>query len=238
VSFEYVLRLGDNALVLGQRLAEWLGRSPILEEDIASANISLDLVGQARLWLSLAGRLEGKGRDEDAFAYLREDYEFRNCTLVELPNGDFAFTVVRRVLFDAYHALLLGRLADSGDAEAAAIAAKSKKEVDYHRRHSADWVIRLGDGTEASHLRAQAALDSLWKYTHEFFAPDAVDPQAADLREPWLTEVRSILGEATLQIPADGKFVSQGRQGVHSEHLGFLLAEMQVLHRAHPGARW
>jgi ring-1,2-phenylacetyl-CoA epoxidase subunit PaaC len=238
VSFEYVLRLGDNALVLGQRLAEWLGRSPILEEDIASANISLDLVGQARLWLSLAGKLEGKGRDEDALAYQREDYEFRNCTLVELPNGDFAFTVVRRVLFDAYHGLLLGRLADSGDAEAAAIAAKSKKEVDYHRRHSADWVIRLGDGTEESHRRAQAALESLWKYTHELFSPDEVDPQAADLREPWLTEVRSILGEATLQVPADGKFVSQGRRGVHSEHLGYLLAEMQVLHRAHPGARW
>jgi ring-1,2-phenylacetyl-CoA epoxidase subunit PaaC len=238
VSFEYALRLGDNSLILGQRLAEWLGHSPALEEDIASANISLDLIGQARLWLTLAGKLEGKGRDEDALAYLREEREFRNCTLAELPNGDFAFTLVRRVLFDAYHGLQLARLAQSGDAELAAIAAKSKKEVDYHRRHSADWVIRLGDGTEESHRRAQTALDALWNYTHEFFVPDAVDPGAAELRAPWLADVRSILGEATLQIPADGKFISRGRQGVHSEHLGYLLAEMQVLHRAHPGAKW
>ncbi|MBS0337679.1 MAG: phenylacetate-CoA oxygenase subunit PaaC [Proteobacteria bacterium] len=238
MNFEYALRLGDNSLILGQRLAEWLGHSPALEEDIASANISLDLIGQARLWLTLAGRLEGRGRDEDALAYLREEREFRNCTLVELPNGDFAFTVVRRVLFDAYHGLLLERLALSGDADLAAIAAKSKKEVDYHRRHSADWVIRLGDGTEESHRRAQAALDALWNYTHEFFVPDAVDPGAAELHAPWLADVRSILAEATLQVPADGKFLSTGRQGVHSEHLGYLLAEMQVLHRAHPGAKW
>jgi ring-1,2-phenylacetyl-CoA epoxidase subunit PaaC len=238
VNFDALLRLGDNSLILGQRLAEWLGHAPILEEDIASANISLDLIGQARLWLAHAGKVEGRGRDEDALAYLREDYEFRNCTLVELPSGDFAFTMVRRVLFDAYHGLLLERLSRSGDAEVAAIAAKSKKEVDYHRRHSADWVIRLGDGTEDSHGRAQSALDALWKYTHELFAPDAVDPGAAALREPWLADVRAILDEATLRIPADGKFVSQGRQGVHSEHLAYLLAEMQVLHRAHPGAKW
>jgi ring-1,2-phenylacetyl-CoA epoxidase subunit PaaC len=238
VSFESLLRLGDDALILGQRLAEWLGHSPVLEEDIASANISLDLIGQARLWLSLAGKVEGRGRDEDALAYLREDQEFRNCTLVELPNGDFAFTVVRRVLFDAYHGLLLDRLSGSGDTEAAAIAAKSKKEVDYHRRHSADWVIRLGDGTEESHRRAQSALESMWKYTHEFFVPDAVDPEAGALREPWLAEVRRIFSEAALEIPPDGKFVSRGRQGVHSEHLAYLLAEMQVLHRAHPGAQW
>ena len=238
MSFESLLRLGDDALILGQRLAEWLGHSPALEEDIASANISLDLIGQARLWLSLAGKVEGRGRDEDALAYLREDHEFRNCTLVELPNGDFAFTVVRRVLFDAYHGLLLERLSRSGDADTAAIAAKSKKEVDYHRRHSADWVIRLGDGTDESHRRAQSALDAMWKYTHEFFAPDAVDPEAGTLREPWLADVSRILSEATLAIPLEGKFVSHGRQGVHSEHLAYLLAEMQVLHRAHPGARW
>lgn len=237
-SFEYVLRLGDNSLVLGQRLAEWLGHSPVLEEDIASANIALDLIGQARLWLTEAGRIEGRGRDEDALAYLREDHEFRNCTLVELPNGDFAATVVRRVLFDAYQCLLLGRLAAGGDPAVAAIAAKSKKEADYHRRHSAEWVIRLGDGTEESHRRAQAALDGLWRYTHELFQPDAVDPGAAELREPWLADVRSIFDEATLVIPADGSYVSQGRRGVHSEHLGYLLAEMQSLHRAHPGAKW
>ena len=238
MSFESLLRLGDDALILGQRLAEWLGHSPALEEDIASANISLDLIGQARLWLSLAGKVEGRGRDEDALAYLREDHEFRNCTLVELPNGDFAFTVVRRVLFDAYHGLLLERLSRSADADIAAIAAKSKKEVDYHRRHSADWVIRLGDGTDESHRRAQSALDAMWKYTHEFFAPDAVDPEAGAFREPWLADVSRILSEATLALPPEGKFVSHGRQGVHSEHLAYLLAEMQVLHRAHPGARW
>ena len=219
MSFESLLRLGDDALILGQRLAEWLGHSPALEEDIASANISLDLIGQARLWLSLAGKVEGRGRDEDALAYLREDHEFRNCTLVELPNGDFAFTVVRRVLFDAYHGLLLERLSRSADADIAAIAAKSKKEVDSHRR-------------------AQSALDAMWKYTHELFAPDAVDPEAGAFREPWLADVSRILSEATLALPPEGKFVSHGRQGVHSEHLAYLLAEMQVLHRAHPGARW
>ena len=236
--FEFLLRLGDNSLVLGQRLAEWLGHAPITEEDIASANIALDLVGQARLWLTHAGRLEGKGRDEDALAYHREQHEYRNCTMVELPNGDFAFTVVRHFLFDAYQRLLLGRLSHSPDAEVAAIAAKSKKEVDYHFRHSADWVIRLGDGTEESHRRAQDALDKLWAYTHELFAPDAVDPEAASLRAPWLADVQAVLAEATLEIPQDTQFLSQGRRGVHSEHLGHLLAEMQVLQRAHPGAQW
>lgn len=237
-NFEYVLRLGDNSLVLGQRLAEWLGHAPITEEDIASANIALDLVGQARLWLTRAGKLEGRSRDEDALAYHREQHEFRNCTMVELPNGDFAFTVVRRLLFDVYQRLLLERLSHSEDPDIAAIAVKSKKEVDYHRHHSADWVIRLGDGTEESHRRAQAALDALWTYTHELFTPDAVDPEAGGLRAPWLSDVRAVFAEATLQIPKDDTFVSQGRQGVHSEHLGYLLAEMQVLQRAHPGAQW
>lgn len=235
---EFLLRLGDNSLVLGQRLAEWLGHAPIIEEDIASANVALDLVGQARLWLTHAGRLEGRGRDEDALAYHREQHEYRNCTMVELPNGDFAFTVTRHFLFDAYQRLLLGRLSQSPDAEVAAIAAKSKKEVDYHFRHSADWVIRLGDGTDESHRRAQLALDALWAYTHELFAPDAVDPEAPSLRAPWLACVQAVLAEATLEIPQDTQFLSQGRRGVHSEHLGYLLAEMQVLQRAHPGAQW
>lgn len=237
-SVEYLLRLGDNSLVLGQRLAEWLGRAPITEEDIASANIALDLVGQARLWLTLAGRREGRGRDEDALAYHRDQGEYRNCTLVELPNGDFASTVVRHFLFDAYQRLLLARLSHAPDAEIAAIAAKSKKEVDYHHRHSADWVIRLGDGTDESHRRTQDALDTLWPYTHELFTPDAVDPEAAGLRAPWLTDVLAVLAEATLDVPRDGRFLSRGRQGVHSEHLGRLLAEMQVLQRTHPGAQW
>ena len=235
---EYVLRLGDNSLVLGQRLAEWLGHAPITEEDIASANIALDLIGQARLWLTCAGMLEGKGRDEDALAYHRDQHQFRNCTMVELPNGDFAFTVLRLFLFDAYQRVLLERLALSSDAQIAAIAAKSNKEVAYHFRHSADWVIRLGDGTDESHRRAQDALDSLWPYTHELFVSDAVDPDAQALRAPWLADVRAVLEEATLEIPLDSKFLSQGRQGVHSEYLGRLLAEMQVLQRTHPAARW
>ena len=157
--FEYVLRLGDNALILGQRLAEWLGHAPVLEEDIASANISLDLVGQARLWLTCAGAVEGAGRDEDRLAYHREQHQYRNFTMLELPNNDYAFTIVRRVLFDVWHCLALGKLARSKDADIAAIAAKSKKEAEYHRRHSGDWLLRMGDGTAESHARTQAALE-------------------------------------------------------------------------------
>jgi ring-1,2-phenylacetyl-CoA epoxidase subunit PaaC len=230
--------MGDNALVLGQRLSEWLGHGPQLEEDIASANIALDLIGQARLWLSLAGRLEGAGRDEDALAYLRDQHEFRNFAMVELPNGDYAFTIVRRMLFDAYQRVLLERLAGGADSEIAAIAAKSKKEADYHWRHSSDWTLRLGDGTAESHRRAQAALDRLWPYTHELFAPDEVDPEAQALRGPWLAQVAPLIEEATLALPAQTKFLSSGKRGVHSEHLGYVLAEMQFLQRAYPGAGW
>ena len=245
--FEYVLRLGDSALVLGQRLAEWLGHAPVLEEDIASANISLDLVGQARLWLTYAGSVEGAGRDEDRLAYHREQHQYRNFTMLELPNHDYAFTIVRRFLFDAWHCLALGALARSKDTNIAAIAAKSKKEADYHRRHSGDWLLRFGDGTGESHARAQAALDTLWRYTPEFFEADATDGAMAasgegfpadSLRDEWLEEVGSMLGEATLALPASAKFVSHGKEGQHSEHLGFLLAEMQVLQRAHPGVTW
>ena len=250
--FDYLLRLGDNALILGQRLSEWLGHAPVLEEDIAAANVSLDLIGQARLWLSLAGQVEGRGRDEDALAYHREQHEFRNLTLLELPNGaggerDYAFTVTRRFLFDAWHCLLLEALSVSRDAAIAAIAVKSKKEADYHRRHSADWVVRLGDGTAASHARMQAAVDALWDYTGEFFVSDAVDRAmaesgegvaAASLRAAWLADVRALMSEATLALPGEAKFLTRGRQGAHSEHLSRLLAEMQVLQRAHPGAKW
>jgi ring-1,2-phenylacetyl-CoA epoxidase subunit PaaC len=244
---EYVLRFGDNSLVLGQRLAEWLGHAPVLEEDIASANISLDLVGQARLWLAFAGRLEGKGRDEDSLAYHRDQQQYRNFTLLELPNGDYAFTIVRRVLFDVWHCLALEALSRSTDPDIAAIAAKSKKEADYHRRHSGDWLVRLGDGTDESHARTQAALDAQWRYTAEFFESDAVDRAMAQsgegfaaesLREQWLEEVSALLAEATLELPAVEKFVSRGKEGRHSEHLSYLLAEMQVLQRAHPNAVW
>ncbi len=245
--FDYVLRFGDNALVLGQRLAEWLGHAPVLEEDIASANISLDLVGQARLWLTLAGKLEGKGRDEDQLAYHRDQHQYRNFTLLELPNGDYAFTIVRRFLFDVWHCLCLEALSRSKDADIAAIAVKSKKEADYHRRHSGDWLVRLGEGTDESNLRAQAALDAQWRYTAEFFEPDAVDRaveasgegfDAASLRDRWLQEVSAALAEAALKLPAKEKYVSRGKEGRHSEHLSYLLAEMQVLQRAHPNATW
>ena len=244
---EYALRLGDNALILGQRLAEWLGHAPVLEEDIASANVSLDLVGQARLWLTYAGTLEGQGRDEDRLAYHREQHQFRNFTLLELPNGDYAQTIVRRFLFDAWHCLALGALSRSKDTDIAAIAAKSLKEAHYHLRHSGDWMVRLGDGTGESHSRAQAALDAQWRYTAEFFEFDAVDQamtrsgegfSAASIREAWLDAVSVMLAEATLKVPAAAKYVSKGKTGEHSEHLGHLLAEMQVLQRTHPNAAW
>jgi ring-1,2-phenylacetyl-CoA epoxidase subunit PaaC len=235
---ELLLRRGDDALVLGQRLAEWLGHGPQLEEDIAAANISLDLIGQARLWLTLAGEREGRGRDEDQLAYLREQCEFRNCTMVELPNGDYAFTIVRRFLFDAYQKVLLRELTSCKDPGVAAIAAKAAKENAYHVQHSADWTIRFGDGTDESHQRAQAALDVLWSYTEEWFAPDDVDPHAAALRAPWRREVEPVLAAAMLTMPKTTRFLSTGKRGVHSEHLGYLLPEMQVLQRMYPGARW
>lgn len=244
---EYILRLGDNALILGQRLAEWLGHAPVLEEDIASANISLDLVGQARLWLTYAGKVEGAGRDEDRLAYHRDQHQFRNFTLLELPDDDYAFTIVRRFLFDSWHCLALGALSNSTDPDIAAIAVKSKKEADYHRRHSSDWLVRFGDGTDESHARAQAALNTLWRYTAEFFENDLIDRAmaasgegfAADsLRDGWLRDVGVTLSEATLDLPPAAEFISNGKEGRHSEHLGFLLAEMQVLQRAHPGATW
>ncbi len=245
--FDYVLRLGDNALVLGQRLAEWLGHAPVLEEDIASANISLDLVGQARLWLTYAGALEGKGRDEDKLAFHREQHQYRNFTLLELPNGDYAFTIARRFLFDAWHCLALEALSGSKDPDIAAIAVKSKKEADYHRRHSADWLVRLGDGTAESNARMQAALDAQWRYTAEFFESDEVDRAmtdsgegfaAASLRQAWIEDVDAVLAESTLRVPASEHYVSRGKEGRHSEHLSYLLAEMQVLQRAHPDAAW
>jgi ring-1,2-phenylacetyl-CoA epoxidase subunit PaaC len=244
---DYVLRLGDSALVLGQRLSEWCGHAPVLEEDLALANTALDLIGQARLLLTHAGRLEGAGRDEDALAFLRDAGEFRNVTLVELPNGDFARTVLRNLLFCAFQERLWARLGSSSDAGLAAIAAKSAKETRYHVEHAGDWCIRLGDGTAESHRRMQEALDLLWPYTAELFSPDPVDeavsaagigPSWASLEQDWEAAVRPVLEEATLSIPARTPFRSTGKGGVHSEHLGHLLAVMQVLPRSHPGARW
>ncbi|MFO1323687.1 MAG: 1,2-phenylacetyl-CoA epoxidase subunit PaaC [Burkholderiales bacterium] len=253
--FEYLLRLGDSDVVLAQRLGEWVGHGPVLEEDIALANVGLDLLGQGRMWLSYAGEVEarggGRGRTEDELAFLRDGGEFRNLQLTELTNGDFAATMARQFYFDHAHALQLHALARSSDARVAEIAAKAAKEVAYHAERSADWVIRLGDGTDESHVRMQKAIDRLWPYTGEMFAVDAVDLALIDagivgdaraMRDPWLAAVNAVLGEATLAVPAgewmQGAGGRGGRQGVHTEHLGHLLAEMQFLQRAYPGAQW
>jgi ring-1,2-phenylacetyl-CoA epoxidase subunit PaaC len=245
--FDYVLRLGDNALILGQRLSEWCGHGPVLEEDIALANIALDLIGQARLLLAHAGKLEGAGRDEDQLAFLRIESQYRNLTMLELPNQDFARTVLRNLLFSAYQLHLWEALQRSNDAELAAIAAKSVKETRYHLRHASDWVVRLGDGTEESHRRAQAALDTLWPFTAECFAPDeteravaaaGIGVEGAALEAAWNATVRPLLDEATLSIPQASPFRSRGRLGAHTEHMGHLLSELQYLQRAYPGAQW
>ncbi len=245
--FEYLLRLGDDRLVLGHRLSEWCGHGPILEEDIALSNIALDLIGHASALLSLAGAVEGKGRNEDALAYFREGVAFRNVLMVELPKGDFALTMVRQFLFDAYSVLLLDALSRASDERLAAIAAKCLKEDKYHLRHSSEWVVRLGDGTDESHARAQRALDTLWRYTGELFEHDGVDEALAaqgtvvdheSIRARWRTMVADVMQRATLTVPADGPMRRGGRTGRHTEHLGHMLAEMQIVARSHPGATW
>jgi ring-1,2-phenylacetyl-CoA epoxidase subunit PaaC len=243
----YLLRLADTCLILGQRLGEWCGHAPILEEDIALSNMALDLIGQSRALLTLAGQRSGEGYDEDQLAFLRDEIDYRNPTLVELPRGDFAFTVLRNVILSTWLKLMWERLHDSSDAELAAIAGKALKEARYHQQHAADWAVRLGDGTEESRRRCEAALATLWLYTPELFEDDAVDAAAAaaqlgpawsQLQEPWLAEMSEILGEAMLAIPAESTFRSTGKRGLHSEHMGYLLAEMQHLQRAYPGGAW
>lgn len=249
--FEYVLRLGDTTLILAQRLSEWCAHGPALEEDLALTNTSLDLLGQARLWLTLAGELEGAGRDEDALAYLRHAPEFRNLMLAERPNGHYGDTLARQFFFDVWHYFLLQRLVQSTDERVAAIAAKSIKEVTYHVRRSSDLVVRLGDGSQLSHDKMQTAVNDAWRYTGEFFVDDNIDLEMAQrgvgcelsmLREPWLDHVRAVLTEATLVVPAevDASHAAYqgGRQGRHTEALSYLLAEMQSLPRAYPGAVW
>ena len=245
--FRYLLRLGDTSLVLGQRLAEWVGHSPALEEDLGLANLSLDLVGQARLLLSHAGELEGKGRDEDALAFLRDAPAFMNLSLAEQPNGDFGRTMVRQCLLDAWQLEVYTGLLNSSDTRLASIAAKALKETRYHMRFSAGWLVRLGDGTEASHRRVQDALNELWRFTTELFAADEVDdvlvaagvaPELAALQPRWLARIDEVLQEATLVRPAAVPYQWHGKRGVHTEHLGLMLAEMQHLQRTYPGAKW
>lgn len=242
-----LLRLADGSLVLAQRLSERCGKGPALEPDIALTNIALDLLGQARLLLTHAGELEGRGRDEDALAYWREPHEFLNPTLCELPNGDFAQICLRAYLYVSWQAVLWPHLRQSTDTALAAIAEKSSKETRYHCEHLGDWVLRLGDGTAESQARTQRALDYLYPYTNELFDDDATDTAAAAagiaplpsaLAADWQAQVLPVLAEATLTVPAVAPFHSTGRRGVHSESMGHVLGEMQVLARAHPGARW
>lgn len=245
--FAYTLTLGDSALVLGHRLSEWSGAAPTIEEDIALSNLALDLIGQARLFLDYAGKIEGKGRDEDALAYLRDEAAYRNFLLVEQPNGDFAATMMRQFFYAAFMQPYLAALSASRDETLAAIAAKAEKEIAYHLRHAGEWVIRLGDGTAESHERAQNAVDDLIIFVPELFAASAeekrliaagIAPDPAALRAGFDRTVEAVFKEAGLVQPKMAQGQSGGRQGRHSEHLGHLLAEMQVLHRAHPGATW
>ncbi|MDR6859188.1 1,2-phenylacetyl-CoA epoxidase subunit PaaC [Variovorax guangxiensis] len=246
-SVQYLLRIADTCLILSQRLGEWCGHAPALEEDIAMTNMALDLVGQARALLTRAGQLEGRAHDEDQLAFLRDERDYFNATLVELPRGDFAFSVLRNAMAATLLKLLWEKLEASSDAEVAAIAAKAIKEARYHQQHAADWVVRLGDGTDESRSRMEAALAQLWRYVPELFAADAIDeaarasglgPAWSELREAWFAEMASVLEEATLAMPAESAFMSTGKRGVHSEHMGYILAEMQHLQRAYPGGVW
>lgn len=245
--FEYCLRLGDTTLVMGQRLSEWCGHGPILEEDIALTNISLDFIGHATAMLQYAGKVEGANRTEDELAYLRNEREFRNLLITEQPNGDYAFTIMRQFLFDAYSVFLYEALSNSKDETIAGISQKSLKEVNYHLRHSSEWVLRMGDGTTESHERVQNALDELWMFTGDMFDTDEVDALllkegiAADINtieKKWMQYVISHLEKATLTLPSTNWMQKGSREGKHTEHLGFLLAEMQYLPRTFSGAKW
>ncbi len=244
---QYLLRVGDTALILAQRLAEWCGHAPVLEEDIALANMALDLVGQSRALLTHAGALEGAGHDEDQLAFLRDERDYFNATIAELPRGDFAFTVLRNLIVATWAKLLWEGLQASSDTEVSAIAGKAVKEARYHQQHAADWVVRLADGTAESRRRIDDALAAVWRFSAELFECDAVDtaahaaglgPSFADLREPWLAEMTAVFDEAGLIMPKDTSFRSTGTRGVHSEHMGFILAEMQHLQRSYPGGVW
>jgi len=243
----YVLRLADNALILGQRMVELVAAYPELEEELANANFALDYLGQARMYYSYAGDLEGMGRSEDDFAFLRDENEYRNFLLLEQPNGHFGDSITKLVLFESYYLLQLEALVRCSDTRVAEIAARAEKEIRYHLRHNTQWLVRLGDGTEESHDRAQGSVDALWRFTGELFAPDEVDnvfeaefdgPDLFRIREQWQKNVTAVLQEATLEMPEDHWMASGGKEGRHTEHFGFMIAEMQYLQRAHPGATW
>ena len=245
--FEYLLRLGDNCLVLSQQLSAWCGHGPALEEDLALTNIALDLLGQARLWLSYAAEVEDSGRDEDVLAYHRDAHQFRNLLILEQPNGHYGNTIARQFLFDVWHQQLLAGLCQSSDHRIAEIAQKSVKEVRYHLGRSAGLVIALGDGTALSHERMQSAIDKLWPYAHEWFESDAVDaqcaseglcPPARSLADSWHASVKAVLARATLTMPDYAGHQKGGKLGLHTEHLSHMLAPMQVLQRTHLGAQW
>lgn len=246
-TLDYAVRLGDDSIVLGHRLSEWTSYGPFLEEDIALSNVALDYIGRARMYYGYAAELDADGKTEDDFAYLRDEREFKNLLINELPRGDFAYSTVRQLLVDVFNSLYLPELMKSQDKTLAAIAAKAIKETQYHLRRSRDWTLRLGDGTEESHQRMQKAIDALWGYTPELFELDEVEQQlveagiavdSAQLKEKWQQQVASILSEATLTCPEDSWAVRGGREGYHTENLGHMLTEMQFLHRAHPGCKW
>jgi ring-1,2-phenylacetyl-CoA epoxidase subunit PaaC len=245
--FEYVLRLSDDSLILGQRLGEWCGHGPILEEDIAITNIALDHIGQAISLYDFAAALEGQGRNHDQLAYLRYENEYKNALLVEQPNGDFAMTIVRQFFFDAFRLPLYEALMQSPIEQLAAIAAKSVKETRYHLKHTSEWVIRLGDGTEESHQRAQDAIDHLWRYTNELFYENAHDqslhaaglvPKLENIQAKWNQTVKEVLAEATLSVPTHNWKFEGGREGRHSEHMGYILSDLQYMQRAYPNMEW
>lgn len=246
--YEFLLRMGDNTLILGHRVSEWCGHAPVLEEDIALANTALDMIGQTQMWLGLAAEVQGEGKTADDLAFLRDAWDFRNLLLVEMPNGDFGQTLMRQFLFDAWHVLQLRALTQSTDERVAAIAAKSVKEATYHLDRSAETVVALGDGSEESHARMQAALDYLYPYVGEMFLTDAVDTMLveagialdpASLRADYDETLARVLGEATLTLPEARRARGGGRDGkMHTEHLGHLLTTMQWMQRAYPGATW
>ena len=244
---EYIISIGDNALILGQRLGEWCGHGPALETDMAMTNISLDLFGMVRSYYQYAAEVEGKGRTEDDIAFLRFERDHKNVQLVEQPNGNFADTITRQFFFDAWHLLFLEELSKSNDTQLAAIAAKSIKEVKYHLRFSSQWVLRLGDGTDESHEKMQEAVDNLWMYTEELVTPtnlelemaaEGVGVDVSQLKATYFEHLESTLREATLKIPQNVWMQQGGKSGIHSEYLGHLLSEMQYLQRAYPGANW